>query len=137
MPVTIITVVGRRKAYRCYGGGECMRQHTWAKLREYAGAALGVIGMLLLVGSMAAWVVGPKLLLEMYESTKPVIPFFLAGLGLLVLAAVLAPGMGKPPAASGTGPPAGAASEGGIRCGRCGSHNDGRAKFCNQCGAAV
>src|SRR5262249_48270046 len=95
------------------------------------------VGMLLVIGSVVFWMVGPEILSEFYEKTRPVIPYFLTGLGLVVLACFLSPGQKLTAAASGTGPAPGAAPEGKVRCGQCEALNDGHAKFCNQCGAAV
>src|SRR5262245_56280292 len=115
-----------------------MKRLSLRKVLEYIGAALGVIGMLLIVGSVIAWQLGPEMLRELYERIRPVVPFFLAGVGLLVLGILLAPGLRQTnAAATGTGTPAGAAPAGTIRCSKCAADNNGLAKFCNQCGAAL
>src|SRR5262245_21746670 len=98
---------------------------TLQKVLYYVGNILGVLGALLLVGSILAWMLGPELLTSLYERTKPVLPFFLTGVGLLVLGILLS--HGREP-----GAPAGK-----VRCGNCAAINDGNAKFCNQCGTAV
>ena len=110
-----------------------MERLTGRKVLEYIGAALGVIGTLLVIGSIVVLIVGPTILSDMYEMTKPVIPFFLAGMGLLILGVLLAPGRMKPD----TGPSVGGRPAEGIRCGKCAAHNESRAKFCNQCGTGA
>ena len=92
----------------------------------YAGNVLGVLGALLLFGSVAAWVAGPEMLTALYERSRPVLPFFLAGLVMVTLGTLLTMGRG-----------AVAAPAGEARCGKCGAPNGGRAKFCDQCGAAL
>ena len=114
-----------------------MKRFTIRKVVGSVGAVLGTIGALVLVGSVTAWYLGPELLSHLYETTKPYLVYFLAGLGLLVLGCLLAswgtPGAGTPR----TGSLLDAAREGKIRCRQCAAVNDGRAKFCNQCGAPV
>jgi hypothetical protein len=50
--------------------------------------ALSVIGMLMLMGSVFAIAIGPEQLTALYERARPILPFFLAGLGLLIVAGV-------------------------------------------------
>jgi hypothetical protein len=95
------------------------------KVLYYAGNVLGVLGGLLLAGSVAAWVVGPEVLAHFYERSRPVLPFVLAGLVLVTLGVLLTQG-GAPGAA-----PAAA------RCVKCGAANGGRARFCDQCGSPL
>jgi hypothetical protein len=98
----------------------------------YAGNVLAAIGTLLLFGSVFVWWVGPELFAELYEKSKPVLPFLLAGLGFLVLGILLASVMQDSQSAARAGP-------GGTkrRCGKCEALNDGAARFCNQCGTAL
>jgi len=100
------------------------------KVLDYIGMALGWLGFLIIIGSVAAWMFGPEFVRDFYERTKPVIPFFLTGLGLVVLSVILSPGMRGPG-------PAASRADAGVRCGKCGRLNDGDAKFCSQCGTAV
>jgi hypothetical protein len=58
----------------------------------YAGNVLAGIGALLLVGSLVAWQIGPELLSDIYERARLVLPYLLAGLGLLVLGILLTHG---------------------------------------------
>jgi peptidoglycan/LPS O-acetylase OafA/YrhL len=67
-----------------------MKRLTLRTALEVGGTALVVIGMLLIAGSVAVWQFGPEMLTRLYESVKPVVPFFLAGVGLLVLGLILA-----------------------------------------------
>src|SRR5947208_6891365 len=102
------------------------------KFLDYFGTFLGVIGMLLLIGSVVVWTVGLEMLSELYEKTRPVLPYFLTGLGLVVLACFLSPNLRKPDGGPpGTQPDPGTAPEGKLRCGKCEALNDGHAKFCN------
>jgi hypothetical protein len=114
-----------------------MERFIMSKFRDTLGAMLGVIGMLLLIGSGVFWMVGPEAFWEFYEKAKPVLPYFLTGVGLVVLACFLSSGQGLSAVASGTGPAPRAEPEGKVTCGKCAALNDGTAKFCNQCGAAV
>jgi hypothetical protein len=105
-------------------------------------AILVSVGMLLVIGSIAAVVIGPEQLAALYERARPVLPFLLTGVGLLVLSGLIAalwPKVGRPPGAGG---PASSAAQGEgalgeARCGSCQALNDARAKFCNQCGGAL
>ena len=94
------------------------------KLRANVSNALGVIGTLLILGSAAVWFFGPEMLTWIYERTKPILPFLLAGFGLIVLSCMLAP------ASKGDSSPHAA-------CKKCNAMNDVRAKFCDQCGNAI
>jgi hypothetical protein len=94
----------------------------------YVGNVLGVIGTLLLIGSVAAWQLGPEMLSSLYERARPLLPFLLVGLGLVVLGILLTKGIATVPDA---------APREKIRCGKCKALNDVHAKFCNQCGSAV
>jgi hypothetical protein len=101
-----------------------------------------LLGVLLVIGSIAAVVIGPEQLFALYERARPVLPFFLAGVGLLVLSGLVAaqwPRAGKPPgagaSANGAGQGEGALGE--ARCDRCQALNDARARFCNQCGGGL
>jgi hypothetical protein len=105
---------------------------TIRKVLYYGGNVLGGIGGLLLIGSVVAWMVGPEILSDLYERTKPLVPFLLAGVGLSVLGTLLV-ALGHEPGATGTR----TAVDGKIRCGKCAALNDAHAKFCNQCGSPV
>ena len=107
-----------------------MKLPIWRKALFYVGNVLGGIGTLLLIGSIAAWQLGPTILSDLYERARPLLPFLLVGLGLLVLGILLSSttGMATVP---------GAAAKEKIPCGKCGALNDVHAKFCNQCGSAV
>jgi hypothetical protein len=115
-----------------------MKQPTSRKFLEYIGRALGFIGILLIMGSVVVWQVGPEMLRNLYESIRPVVPFFLVGVGLLVLGILLSPGLRQTNAAApGTKPPESVAPAGAVRCAKCAADNDGLAKFCDQCGASL
>ena len=107
-----------------------MKLPIWRKALFYVGNVLGFIGALLFIGSIVAWQVGPEILSSLYERARPLLPFLLVGLGLLVLGILLSSttGMATLP---------GAAAREKIPCGKCGALNDVHAKFCNQCGSAV
>jgi hypothetical protein len=113
------------------------------KVFGYVCVILGITGGLLLVGSIVAFVLGPEEFSALWERARPILPFFLAWLGLVVLVIVLAnvlwPELGKPANAvnSGTGTVRGGGPVGEIRCGKCEALNGGRAKFCDQCGAGL
>jgi hypothetical protein len=109
------------------------------KVLDHAGTGLSVIGLLLIIGSVAAWQLGPETLTALYERTRPVLPFFLTGLGFVVLGCLLSPANVKTPGTTppATGPLPGAGSAGDIRCSGCGAINGSRARFCDQCGAAI
>jgi hypothetical protein len=97
------------------------------KVLGYVCVLLLIVGILLFVGSIVAFAAGLDKLAALYEEAKPILPFLLAGLGLIVfvsvLSSVLWPELWKP--------------AGEIRCGKCRALKDGRAKFCDQCGAAL
>jgi hypothetical protein len=56
-------------------------------LENVAGLFIG-IGILVLIGSIVGFIIGPDQLTAMYERARPVLPYFLAGLGLVVLGAL-------------------------------------------------
>ena len=105
-----------------------MKLPIWRKALFYVGNVLGGIGTLLLIGSIAAWQLGPTILSDLYERARPLLPFLLVGLALLVLGILLTRGMATTP---------NAAPKEKIRCDKCRALNDVDAKFCNQCGSTV
>jgi hypothetical protein len=115
-------------------------------MRTVLGYVLGFLfggGLLLVIGSIVAFALGPEEVSALYERGKPILPFFLAGLGLTVLCAVLLsvlwPDQWKSLTATKAGmdtmPSGGPVAE--IRCAKCSVVNDGLAKFCDQCGGAL
>jgi hypothetical protein len=120
-----------------------MKQLTMRKVLEHIGTVLGIVGALVAFGSILVWTIGPELLWRQYEGTKPVLPFFLAGVGLVVLGVLLSPTLRKTgaeapdPERLAKGTVGFFGKNGPIHCGKCGAPNDGRAKFCNQCGTAI
>src|SRR5581483_775878 len=61
--------------------GRCAMKRTFV-IVSYI---LTVIGMLVLVGSFFGFLIGPERLAELYQRFKPVVPYFLTGLGLVVV----------------------------------------------------
>jgi hypothetical protein len=118
-----------------------MESSTTRNARDYVGGVVLLIGCLLIVGSIVWFVAGPETVEAAYEyvkSLKWALLCFLAGLGLVVVAFVLSPGLRQPGvSAPGMGPAPGTAPKGGVRCRQCQAPNDEHAKFCNQCGTAV
>jgi hypothetical protein len=115
-------------------------------MKTVLGYVLGFLlagGILLVIGSIVAFALGPEKVSELYARSKPILPYFLAGLGLTVLCIVvlnvLWPDLGKSLTATKAGmdtmPSGGPVAE--IRCGKCSAVNDGLAKFCDQCGGAL
>ena len=96
------------------------------------GAVTGyvLVCALLLLGGLVAVVAGPDLLARVYESRamRPVPYYALAVTGLLVVGTLLVGGGHHP---------RGARRKPRVRCRGCGAVNEARARFCNQCGAAL
>jgi hypothetical protein len=112
-----------------------MDSSTTRKVRDWIGEILGLSGFLLVVGSIVWFVVGPERIEAVYEyvmALKWALLAFLIGLGLIVVACVLSPGLRQP---GGTAPTK--AEQQGVRCPKCQALNDDQAKFCDQCGTAV
>jgi hypothetical protein len=108
------------------------------KFLDYLGTALGFVGVVLVIGSIVVWQVGPEMMSWLYERTKPVLPFFLAGVALIIVACVISPtmrGSNRETSASDALPSREPAGD--VPCGKCEALNDSQAKFCDQCGAAL
>jgi hypothetical protein len=61
-------------------------------MRTFFGYVLGIllaIGMLLIIGSIAYLILGPEQFAAFYERAAPALPYFLSGVGLIVLCVVV------------------------------------------------
>ena len=107
------------------------------KIFEYLGNTLGVLGMVLVAGSIAAAVIGRETLSAFYDKNKPLVYCGLAGVGLVtigILFSVL--GGNRDPLSPGpqADAAAGAVPNPSTRCVKCEAINAAHAKFCDQCG---
>jgi hypothetical protein len=59
------------------------------KVLQVVGVILGWIGTILMLGTTAVWALSPESLLSLNEASNPALWFILAGLGLVVLGALL------------------------------------------------
>jgi hypothetical protein len=102
-------------------------------MRNVIGCVMSILvlaGLLLVVGSMAAFTEGPEKfsekLLAFYERAEPILPYFLIGVALIAVPIVLSAylpeawQMSKP-----------------VRCQKCNVFKGGHAKFCDQCGEVL
>jgi hypothetical protein len=110
------------------------------KIRACSGCILGVIGFLLVMGSFVWLAAGPEPFKVAYEYvTGPngwVLLCLLAGMCIFVAGLyLLRPDV--PVTGPVSGPAPGGAPQGKALCAKCRALNDERAKFCNQCGAAL
>jgi hypothetical protein len=101
-------------------------------LDKYVAPIIFTIGILLFIASFIGFIVGIEVVSKAYERIKPVLPYLLTGIGLIVLASIISP---KIWIVKGTGPGGGPAGH--ILCEKCGANNDAQAKFCDQCGVAL
>jgi hypothetical protein len=73
------------------------------KVLGIVAAGLACIGMLVLTGSFVGFMIGPERLTALYEGARPILPFFLTGLGLIILGAIGISLFGQSPGATSDG----------------------------------